>query len=57
MARPHLRLRRDENGVALIIALGVLIVFSVVAASLASYSSSTARSARLGNSQQAALWR
>ena len=52
MARLHSQLRRDEDGIALIVALGVLIVFSVLVAGLASYSSSTARSARFSNSQQ-----
>jgi Tfp pilus assembly protein PilX len=49
------RLRiEDERGIALIMALGVLIVFSILVTGLATYTSTNARSVRFSKSQQLA---
>jgi Tfp pilus assembly protein PilX len=45
---------RDERGIALIVALGVLIVFTILVTGLATYTSTNARSVRFSESQQLA---
>src|SRR5207247_705229 len=45
---------RDERGIALIVALGMLLVMSILVAGMVSYSSATGRSARYSKDQQVA---